>query len=133
LGRYTQPDPIGLHGGSNRFTYARSNPLMNIDPDGRFAIAIPFAIPVLEAIGGIAVGVMAGAMIEGALDRPQDPPFPATYPASDICINALRPGGGKGKDWEKRKDECHEQCKHLMGIGHGNEYRGCFRRCMGSL
>jgi RHS repeat-associated protein len=133
LGRYTQPDPLGLEAGANRFTYALGNPIMNIDPDGQFAFAIPFAFPIFEAFAGISIGVIAGAMIDGALDRPQKPPLSTSYPASEICINALRPGGGKGKDWEKRKDECYEQCKHLMGIGHGNEYRGCFRRCMGSL
>jgi RHS repeat-associated protein len=34
LGRYTQPDPLGLEAGANRFTYALGNPIMNIDPDG---------------------------------------------------------------------------------------------------
>lgn len=29
------------------------------------------------------------------------------------------------------KDKCHDKCQHLMYIGHGNEYRGCFRRCTG--
>ncbi len=25
---------------------------------------------------------------------------------------------------------CYEQCKHLMYIGHGNEYRACYLRCL---
>lgn len=33
-GRYTQPDPIGLDGGWNRFGYAAGNPLGHVDPDG---------------------------------------------------------------------------------------------------
>ncbi|MCU4391658.1 RHS repeat-associated core domain-containing protein [Acinetobacter courvalinii] len=34
LGRYMQPDPIGLEGGSNPYIYAGSNPVMNVDPNG---------------------------------------------------------------------------------------------------
>ncbi len=25
---------------------------------------------------------------------------------------------------------CFEQCKHLMYIGHGNEYRACYLKCL---
>lgn len=34
LGRYMEPDPIGLEGGLNPYAYAGSNPLMNVDPSG---------------------------------------------------------------------------------------------------
>jgi RHS repeat-associated protein len=34
LGRYVQPDPIGLAGGKNPFNYANQNPLNATDPDG---------------------------------------------------------------------------------------------------
>jgi RHS repeat-associated protein len=112
LGRYTQPDPIGLNGGSNRFAYARSSPLMNIDPDGRFAIALPFAIPVLEAIGGVAVGMVAGAMIDGALDRPQEqpfPPLPQPLPVPKMCLDGTNWNGGGGGGGGKGGDECDQQ------------------------
>jgi RHS repeat-associated protein len=38
-GRYTQADPIGLSGGLNRFSYAESNAMSNIDPQGLFVPA----------------------------------------------------------------------------------------------
>ncbi|MBP2605689.1 RHS repeat domain-containing protein [Acinetobacter calcoaceticus] len=34
LGRYMEPDPIGLEGGLNPYAYAANNPVMNVDPSG---------------------------------------------------------------------------------------------------
>ena len=36
MGRYITQDPIGIQGGINPSTYAESNPISNIDPDGLF-------------------------------------------------------------------------------------------------
>ncbi|MDQ0568340.1 RHS repeat-associated protein [Variovorax paradoxus] len=40
-GRYSQPDPIGLGGGWNRFGYVEGNALNNFDPFGLAVISLP--------------------------------------------------------------------------------------------
>ena len=39
-GRYSQPDPIGLEGGWNRFLYAEGNPFSYVDPDGKASLPL---------------------------------------------------------------------------------------------
>jgi len=34
MGRYLEPDPLGLGGGPNRYSYARNNPIVSVDPFG---------------------------------------------------------------------------------------------------
>ena len=40
-GRYYQPDPIRMAGGSNRFTYGLGSPLDHIDPTGELPMIVP--------------------------------------------------------------------------------------------
>ncbi|MET3120389.1 hypothetical protein AAKU64_004641, partial [Undibacterium sp. GrIS 1.8] len=42
LGRYSTPDPIGIEGGINPYSYVNSNPLINIDPLGLYEEDIHF-------------------------------------------------------------------------------------------
>ena len=58
-GRYTQPDPLGMPDGPARYAYALNNPLMYVDPDGRF-------IPILIGIG---VGLIVDYAISLAKDE----------------------------------------------------------------
>lgn len=41
LGRYMEPDPIGLDGGSNPYVYAGNNPISNVDPSGLLSYKNP--------------------------------------------------------------------------------------------
>ncbi|MBC5768549.1 RHS repeat-associated core domain-containing protein, partial [Ramlibacter albus] len=43
MGRYPQPDRIGLQGGPNRYPYADGNTLANVDPDGLIAWGVILA------------------------------------------------------------------------------------------
>ncbi|WP_298214584.1 RHS repeat-associated core domain-containing protein [Acidovorax sp.] len=64
-GRYTQPDPIGLQGGWNRFAYVGGNALIDVDPEGLQSI-IGCANPVnAAACAAAGVGGRGGAAIVG--------------------------------------------------------------------
>lgn len=43
IGRYTQPDPLGLVDGPSRYAYVGSDPLQKIDPEGLLAAPSPAA------------------------------------------------------------------------------------------
>ncbi|MFV5303178.1 RHS repeat-associated core domain-containing protein [Acinetobacter baumannii] len=72
VGRYTQPDPIGLAGGVNTYTYVGNNPVNYIDPYGLWSLSIEGYYGVgggasisynngtLEVLGKVGVGLGAG-------------------------------------------------------------------------
>ena len=66
IGRYISSDPIGLEGGINTFLYAAASPVMNIDPDGQFAILLPLfsgasvSLPSAATIAAYGVAIADG-------------------------------------------------------------------------
>lgn len=93
LGRYLQPDPIGIAGGSNLYAYTNGNPVTYSDPDGR----IPAPLVVL---GGIWLAYEWGAFAAdtaATLDTLTD--RCASWQSKGLStglwlLGALGPGGG---------------------------------------
>jgi RHS repeat-associated protein len=57
IGRYIEPDPIGLEGGVNLYSYVLNNPVNHIDPDGKllFIVVAPGAYTLVMALADLAI------------------------------------------------------------------------------
>jgi len=82
LGRYMEPDPIGLDGGLNPYAYAGSNPVMNVDSSG------------LE-ISAMSNGAMSNVIMPFSL--PNDYFF-GDFPTVAQANANLTINGGSGRD-----------------------------------
>lgn len=70
-GRYVTQDPIGLVGGGNSYIYPLS-PLQSVDPQGLFAILIPFIPEIAISAGAIIKGLIGGTALAAILSIPGD-------------------------------------------------------------
>jgi hypothetical protein len=120
IGGYTQPEPLGLAGDINLYRYARSNPLIYFDPDGREATAVrsgPISSGARAATGvgsrAISalgpVGAVAGAGLGG-------------YELGTLIYPIIEPTLSAGIDWicsaatsPSRTERCNTAFKNCKG------------------
>jgi RHS repeat-associated protein len=126
LGRYTQPDPVGMPDGPNRFAYARSNPMMKIDPDGR-QVALPMPGP------GIPLP-LPPVFIPGSPENEQftKNTLGGLQKIIQLCRRSLGFGGGNDNDepdchdrYEREMQSCH---KRRWKMAHPHYFNGCLDR-----
>jgi RHS repeat-associated protein len=73
-GRYITPDPIGLAGGLNLFSYVQNNPINRIDPRGLIEVQIGPDIPDIGPLDPDFNKFDVLPDIPGKLDIQPDPP-----------------------------------------------------------
>jgi RHS repeat-associated protein len=65
IGRYVEPDPIGLRGGINMYAYCMNDPVNMVDPSGQFGIPGIVIGTASGAFAGFVAGAQAGNIWAG--------------------------------------------------------------------
>ncbi|MFW6114982.1 MAG: RHS repeat-associated core domain-containing protein [Thermodesulfobacteriota bacterium] len=67
IGRYMEPDPIGLKGGIALYAYGFNDPINTIDPSGQFGVAGMVIGGIAGVWGGFVAGAQAGNVWAGVV------------------------------------------------------------------
>jgi RHS repeat-associated protein len=116
-GRYTRPDPIGLDGGLNQFTYVWNNPLTSTDPKGLMGGSGSGAgarggSPVVNSFGCMGLSCVTGGMESTSMsaeltlgggieicDAPLPPPPPQACKDERGVLKQMDPPGVPVPKW----------------------------------
>jgi RHS repeat-associated protein len=111
-GRYTQPDSIGLRGGSNRFLYANADGINYYDPDGhqaQAAVALCFTTPA----GMLVCGAAACALTPGCAQAVTSAASTVVQTVKDLCTSDDPSPQDCQDEWRRAENVCFEWMQEL--------------------